>query len=77
MPMKRTSLFLDQSLLVALTRLAKRRKVSMAQVVREAAAAYVARAPQRVVPAIAGTYATGETDVAERAHELLWTDPHA
>ena len=75
--MKRTSLFLDDELVEALGRMAKRRRVSLSQVVREAAAAYVARAAPRVVPAIAGAYATGETDVAERAHERLWTDPHA
>lgn len=77
MPMKRTSMFFDEALLAALARVAKRRRVSVATLVREAAAAYVARAQPNALPAIAGKYQTGETDVAERVDDLLWTNPHA
>ncbi len=76
MHMKRTSLFLDEALLAALARVAKQRRVSVAQVVREAAAAYVLRAAPSAVPSIAGKYRTGETDVSERVDELLWAHPH-
>ena len=74
--MKRTSMFFDEKLLEAIERLAKRRGTSVAAVVREAAEAYVATAPAQRLPSIAGKYASGETDVAERMDELLWRDPH-
>jgi len=76
--MKRTTVFLDDALLRALKRLAARRQVSFATVVREAASAYVA-APglANAMPSVAGRFASGRTDTASRAHELLWQDPHA
>lgn len=77
MPMKRTSMFFDETLLAAIERLAKRRGTSVAAVVREAAAAYVSAAPPGRLPSITGKYATGEADVAERMDELLWREPHA
>ena len=77
MPMKRTSLFLDETLLAALARVAKRRGVSVAAIVREAAAAYVAAAPVgRPLPSFTGKYRSGRSDLSERAEELLWNDPH-
>ena len=75
--MKRTTIFLDDALLRALKRLAARRAVSFATVVREAAAAYVAApAPVHAVPSVAGRFASGTTDTASRADELLWKEPH-
>lgn len=79
--MKRTSLFLDEQLQRQLQRLAQRRGVSFATVVREALAVYVAspQAPDSApaVPAIAGRFASGHGDTAGRVDELLWRDPHA
>ena len=79
--MKRTSLFLDEQLQLQLQRLAKRRGVSFATVVREALAVYVASpdAPDRppAIPAIAGRFSSGHRDTASRVDELLWRDPHA
>jgi predicted DNA-binding protein len=76
--MKRTTVFLDEALLRRLKQFAYRRGVSCATVVREAVAAYVAEPTSAgVLPSVAGRYASGKTDTAERAEELLWTDPHA
>jgi hypothetical protein len=76
--MKRTTIFLEASLLRALKQLAARRQVSFATVVREAASAYLA-APEsaKAMPSVAGRFASGTTDTASRADELLWQDPHA
>ena len=75
--MKRTSLFLDEKLLERLRRLADRRGVSTAHLVREAVAAYLAgNAAAAKVPAIAGQFASGMSDGAEGVDELLWSDPH-
>ncbi|MBA3342242.1 MAG: ribbon-helix-helix protein, CopG family [Gemmatimonadaceae bacterium] len=75
--MKRTSLFLDDRLLAALQRVARRKRVSVAALVREAVSAYLAQAatPARV-PSIAGRFASGTRDTAERTDDLLWRDPH-
>jgi predicted transcriptional regulator len=74
--MKRTTIFLDEALLKALKRLAQRRDVSFATVVREAMAAYVAEPRVAGVPAIAGAFASDTTDTASRVDELLWRGPH-
>lgn len=75
--MKRTTIFLDDALLRALKRLAARRDVSFATVVREAAAAYIAEpASASGLPSIAGQFASGTRDTASRADKLLWKDPH-
>lgn len=76
--MKRTSIFLDEKIMRELNRLAQRRGVSFAWVVREAMATYVAEpAAAGAVPSIAGQFSSGTRDTAERAEELLWKDPHA
>ncbi len=74
--MKRTTIFLDDALLKALKRIAARRNVSFATVVREAMAAYVTEPAAAGVPEIAGQFASGTDDTASRAHELLWRGPH-
>jgi hypothetical protein len=74
--MRRTSLFLDDDILDAAQRAAKRRGVPFAQVVREALAEYVAKPRAPGLPSIAGQFASGETDTSERVDELLWRDPH-
>ena len=75
--MKRTSLFFDEPLLRSLAREARRRDTSVAAVVREAVAAYLAHPRGATVPSVTGQFASGTTDTSERAHELLWRDPHA
>lgn len=75
--MKRTSLFLDEKLLQRARRAAQRQGVSLATVVREALAAYLAE-PRAAggVPPITGRFASGTSDTSERVDELLWRDPH-
>jgi hypothetical protein len=75
--MKRTTVFLEESLEQEAKQLAQRQGVSFATVVREALAAYVTK-PQHTgaLPSVAGAFASGQTDTAERADELLWPDPH-
>lgn len=75
--MKRTTIFLDNELVRALKRLAARRGVSFATVVREAASAYLAApAAGAVVPSVAGRFASGTSDTSARVDELLWSEPH-
>jgi metal-responsive CopG/Arc/MetJ family transcriptional regulator len=77
MPMKRTSLFLDDQLLKKLKRAAERRGVSVALLVREAVAHYLAGNPTvGAVPSVAGRFASGNSNTADHVDELLWRDPH-
>ncbi len=75
--MKRTSLFLDERLLRSLSRAAKQRQVSVASLIREAVANYLADSVSGGrLPSIAGRFSSGRDDVAERNEELLWNEPH-
>ncbi len=75
--MKRTSLFLDDKLLRDLKRAADRRRVSVASIVREAVARYLAEPSTReVLPSIAGKFASGKRNTAARVDALLWRNPH-
>ena len=78
--MKRTSLFLDDKIVAQLQRLARRRGVSFAMVVREALAVYVVEptvGDGPSLPSVTGRFASGETDTSTRVDQLLWRDPHA
>lgn len=75
--MKRTSLFLDERLLRSLGRAAKQRQVSVASLIREAVANYLAGPVSGGrLPSVAGRFSSGRRDVAERNEELLWNEPH-
>jgi hypothetical protein len=74
--MKRTTIFLDPKVERELKRMATRRGVTFAAVVREAMAAYLVTPAAGKVPSIAGRFSSGRTDTSERADELLWKDPH-
>lgn len=75
--MKRTTVFLDEKLLRQLKKLAQRRNVSFASLVREAIATYVAEpASAGAVPSVAGRFASGAADTSERVDALLWREPH-
>ena len=70
--MRRTTIFAEDAVLDALLAIARRRGVPLAQVTREALAAYVARQRARRRPlTLAGIGRSGRRDVAERAEELL------
>ncbi len=79
--MKRTSLFLDDTITSQLQRLARRRGVSFATVVREALAVYAAEPTTRhhstPLPSVTGRFASVHADTSTRVDELLWRDPHA
>jgi hypothetical protein len=68
--MKRTTIYLEPELEVLLKLEVLRQNRPMAELVREALHAYVAREPRRVPPG-AGAFASGRTDTAERAEALL------
>jgi hypothetical protein len=76
MPMKRTSLFFDEDLIRQLKRVAAQRRVSVATLIREAVATYLAPAKGASLPSVAGRFASGRTDTSDRVDELLWVDPH-
>lgn len=74
--MKRTTIFIDPKLERELKRMAARRNVTFATVVREAMTAYVATPAAGVVPSIAGRFSSGRGDTAARVDGLLREDPH-
>ena len=77
MPMKRTSLFLDDKLLKLLRRAATREGVSVASIVREAVSRYLAEPEQPgKLPSIVGHFASGTRDTANDPDRFLWRDPH-
>jgi hypothetical protein len=76
--MKRTTIFLDRALAEQAQRLAANEGRSFAALVREAVAAYVTGVRgTTALPSLAGRFASGMTDTAERAEDLLWKDPHS
>jgi predicted transcriptional regulator len=73
--MRRTTVFVDDEVLDALVAIARRRGISVAQITREALAAYVSREQGRRRPlSLAGIGRSGRKDVAERAEDLLKED---
>ena len=68
--MKRTTIYFEPELEVLLKLEMLRQKRSMADIVREAVHAYVAREPRKAPPG-AGAFASGRADTAERAEEIL------
>lgn len=70
--MRRTTIFADDAVLDALHAIARRRGISLAEVAREALAAYVARQHRRRKPlTFLAIGRSGRHDVAERFEELL------
>jgi hypothetical protein len=75
--MKRTSVFLDEDLERTAKRFAYKNGVSLATVVREALAAYIAvPREQGGLPSVAGSFSSGHSDTSVRTDELLWRKPH-
>jgi len=70
--MKRTTVFVEDEVLDALQAVARRRGIPLAQVTREALAAYVARQRGKRKPlTFVAIGRSGRRDVAERFEELL------
>lgn len=77
--MKRTTVFLDETLERDLQAIARQEKRPVASLVREALAAYVANREPAAAPVLSfvGAGASGRSDVAERHEELLWREERA
>lgn len=75
--MRRTTIFADEKLLDRARKVAERRGVSFAKLVRDALEHYIEtpRTPARL-PSIAGMFSSGAADTSERVDELLWEDAH-
>lgn len=69
--MRRTSIYLDAELDLRLKRESRRRGVPMADLVREAVRRYLPAADADPRPPGAGAFASGRTDTAQRAEEIL------
>lgn len=75
--MKRTTIFIDESLLASLRALAKKEQRSLSAAIRAALEEYISRRqPTRTLPSFLGLGRSGRKDIAERAEDLLWTAPH-
>ena len=68
--MRRTTIYLDPELEVLLKMEMLRQKRPMAEIVREAVQAYVAREPRKAPPG-AGAFASGRRDTASRVDDVL------
>ncbi|MGE5360039.1 MAG: CopG family transcriptional regulator [Bacteroidales bacterium] len=69
--MDKTTLYLDSDDYRRLKRVAARRRVPPAQLVREAVAEYVARHDVARMPRSVGAFSSGRGDLGERAEERL------
>ena len=77
--MKRTTIFMPETLERDIQLYAKREGLPMAAVVREAVAVYIAtKQPSGVVPTFAGIGASGRSGIAEKHEAMLFRDldPH-
>lgn len=77
--MKRTTLFVPETLERELQLFARREGRPVASLVREALAEYiVSRRPSRGVPSFTGLFDSGRSDIAETHEELLFAglSPH-
>ena len=71
--MKRTTIFIPESIERDLHLYARRERRPAASIVREAIAAYIARGHGgSPLPSFAGAFDSGRTDTAERHEELLF-----
>ena len=76
--MRRTSLFLDAKILRDLKTAADRRKVSVASLIREAIARYLAEPTGAGrLPSVTGRFSSGKKNTSTSVDDLLWRDPHA
>ena len=70
--MKRTTIFIPETLERDLQLYARREGKATAAVVREALAAYIAHKPAAALPSFAAAFDSGFTDTAERHEEMLF-----
>lgn len=75
--MKRTTIFVEESLLASLRALAEKEHRSLSAAIRAALEEYLSRRqPVRTLPSFLGLGRSGRKDIAERTEELLWPLPH-
>jgi len=72
--MTKTTLYLDETMMLSLKEAAKAEGRSQATLIREAIAAYLKRR-ERPKPKGIGIYSSGRSDLSERAEELLAERP--
>jgi predicted transcriptional regulator len=72
--MKRSTVFMDESLERDIQAIAREEKRPVASLIREALAQYVANrnVAARIEPAFVAAGRSGRSDVAERHEDLLW-----
>ncbi len=76
--MQRTTIFADEYLLREIKDLAKQKKRSVAEVVREALTEYIDRRKAPAArPAFVGLGDSGRVDLAENHEGLLWPAPES
>ena len=77
--MKRTTVFLDETLIQRAKQLARDRGISFAGLIRDAVTAYVAgdRGNAPGVPSVAGAFESKKSNTSEAADGLLWKEPHS
>ena len=68
--MVKTTVYLESDTALALRRMAEAQGRSQAELIRDALAAYAKRG-KRPLPSGMGKYDSGETDISERAEEIL------
>jgi len=72
--MRRTTIFADEKLLLALKHIADEEGVSIAETIRQALDRFVAQRQKRTKQlSLVGIGRSGRKDVSERCEELLWT----
>lgn len=71
--MHRTTIYLDDDILLALRQLAQREQRSQAAIIRAALERYVNTAKEKVAPPLPGMggYRSGRSDVSENAETIL------
>jgi predicted transcriptional regulator len=69
--MDKTTVYLDGGDYRRLKRVAARRKVAPAELVREAVAEYVVKHDTQRAPRSVGAFSSGKGDISERAEALL------
>ena len=69
--MKRTTIYLEPDLEVRLKRETRRRKVPMAEIIREALRSHLGSGAPPKAPPGAGAFASGRRDTAGRAEAVL------
>lgn len=73
--MKRTTIFAEEEMLLAIKRIAMEREISLAEVVRRALEEFISRQQGKGKgPSFLGSGGSGRSDISERHEHLLFSD---